>query len=272
MARLPVCCAPIVIRSAFSCDSLCRPESPPTRSQTTLTRSLGHIELRMLACDQDILRLMSPALGALHVNQVQSRNVSKWFVYLLGRGQSHGSIKRYRASLSSSFTWCIEETHIATNPVTGTKLPSQTTPPSQMRPFTEEELKEAWQNWRQHSSRLADVMLIAGWTGLRWGELRALTVSDFIQMPGPALIVPKSHSEGGATKPTESYETRRVPLANRILPSARALAANRDAGAVLFTGESGGQLWRSSVIRSLDWPSNSAGRRIHDLRYTAACL
>ncbi|NNG21273.1 tyrosine-type recombinase/integrase [Naumannella sp. ID2617S] len=40
----------------------------------------------------------------------------------------------------------------------------------------------------------------------------------------------------------------------------------------LFTGENGGQLWRSSLVRTLRWDVIGRGRRIHDLRHTAACL
>ena len=34
---------------------------------------------------------------------------------------------------------------------------------------------------------LADVLLIASWTGLRWSELREARVRDFVRVPMPVL-------------------------------------------------------------------------------------
>jgi integrase len=52
-----------------------------------------------------------------------------------------------------------------------------------MRPFNEDELTEVVARIRRLSPVLAEVTLIAGWTGLRWGELRALRVADIQEIP-----------------------------------------------------------------------------------------
>ena len=37
--------------------------------------------------------------------------------------------------------------------------------------------------------RLADILLVAAWTGLRWSELREVRVRDFVRVPMPVLLV-----------------------------------------------------------------------------------
>ncbi|NNG20146.1 hypothetical protein HJ590_11300 [Naumannella sp. ID2617S] len=166
----------------------------PTGVRDLMASRLGH---RCGARGQADVIL--PEAGDLltSIPRVQGRDIQKWFLYLQGQGQSYSSIKRYRASLSSFFAWCVDEKRIQSNPVLGTKLPSNTEPPSVMRPFTEVELEEVWEPCRELSPALADIVLVAGWTGLRWGELRALRVSDVIEVPSPALLVSRSQSEGG---------------------------------------------------------------------------
>jgi integrase len=48
-----------------------------------------------------------------------------------------------------------------------------------MLPFTEAELQAAYERWVEVDARLADILLVLGWTGLRWAEARALTVAGW---------------------------------------------------------------------------------------------
>jgi len=50
------------------------------------------------------------------------------------------------------------------------------------------------------------------------------------------------------------------------------MAIDRDADARLFVTESGHQLHATAFKRTLAWTTIAEGRRIHDLRHTAACL
>ncbi|WP_322972667.1 tyrosine-type recombinase/integrase [Cellulomonas fengjieae] len=40
----------------------------------------------------------------------------------------------------------------------------------------------------------------------------------------------------------------------------------------MLTTAQGAQLHRSAVLRTLHWTTTGGGRRLHDLRHTAACL
>ena len=61
-------------------------------------------------------------------------------------------------------------------------------------------------------------------------------------------------------------------MADRILDLVRDLAGERSSHQLLFVTPLGSQLFASSFKRTLGWSTLAQGRRIHDLRHTAACL
>lgn len=222
--------------------------------------------------DADLQRLMPASLRALQLSAVTDREVARSFEALLGRGLAESSVVRYRASLSTFFAWCVRERLIGSNPVTVAKVPKQSVEAVEMLPFTEDELEAAYDEWRGRNERLADIFLVLAWTGLRWSEARSVRVADFMEVPTPGLLVRRAAPEGVSTKSTKGRRSRRVPLADRVLPIVRGFAEDKRASDLLFTTERGAVLHRTPVARTLDWKKTGHGRRIHDLRHTAACL
>lgn len=222
--------------------------------------------------DGDLMRLTPPSMLALHLSAISEREVSRVFVKLLADGLVESSVVRYRASLSSFFGWCVREKLILTNPVTSAKVPKGSEERAEMRPFTEDELWEVFEDCRAKNERLASIVLVLGWTGLRWGEARAMTVGDVVQLPTAGLMVRRSRSEGIDTKSTKGRRWRRVPVADGIVPHLEALADGKTERDPLFTTDAGGLLNRTAFIRTLKWEETGRGRRLHDLRHTAACL
>ena len=143
---------------------------------------------------------------------------------------------------------------------------------TEIRPFAEDELESFYAAAGARDQRLADVLLIASWTGLRWSELREARVRDFVRVPMPVLLVSRAAPEGVDAKVTKSGKARRVPVADRILPLVIACADGKGADHLLFTTKTGHQLHASAVKRTVVWSNVAPGRRIHDLRHTAACL
>jgi integrase len=162
--------------------------------------------------------------------------------------------------------------YILANPVTGVRVPRQSAVPTEVSPFTEEELEAAYRGWQERNPLLADVLLVLGWTGMRWSEARAVRVEDLMRVPTPGLLFRRAAPEGVGVKSTKGRRSRRVPLANRVLPVVLDLAAGKEQGDLLFTTAGGAQLHRTATLRAVDWQRTSFGRRIHDLRHTAACL
>lgn len=150
----------------------------------------GRVATKTAQTDAELLRPLSPALGALQIASVQPRHLDAWYQTLVTRGLGHSSIVRYRASMSSFFPWAIRESCIATDPAIAAPAPRDTGEPSEIWPFSEAEL----------------------------------------------------------------------------------FAAGKSARDLLITGPDGGQLWAGALRRSLGWNVLGRGRRLHDLRHTAACL
>lgn len=247
-----------------------------TRLKPALTQWLddreGTVAPMTFTTDKELLRVISPTLMQRQISSLTPADVEKWFKDLRTKGYSDGSIKRFRSSLSTFFTWAARDGRIASNPVAASRLPEVVNPPKEMKPFSEDELNEVVADIRDSSSTLAAVVLILGWTGLRWGEVRSMRVADVQMHPTPALRVSRSHPERASEKVTKSGKARRVPLSDAALPFVLRFAEGKRAGDLLFTGVSGGQLWRQAFLRSTQWKHLGRGRRLHDLRHTAACL
>ena len=126
--------------------------------------------------------------------------------------------------------------------------------------------RAALERTSDENHRLAGLVLSAAWTGLRWSELRAIRVRDFVELPVPMLIVQRAEPEGVATKGTKSGKTRRVPVADRVLPIVRELVEGRGQDALLCATATGHQLHATALKRTLGWTTIADGRRIHDLR------
>ena len=222
--------------------------------------------------DSALLRLVPTSLSALQVGAVTDREVSRALIALVRSGLAESSVKRFRDSLSAFFAWVVRERMIATNPVTPTRVPKAGAPRVEMYPYSEDELEAFYRRAAGRNQRLADLVLIDGWTGLRWSELRAIRVRNFVEVPLPMLVVERAEPEGVKVKTTKSDRSRRVPIADRVLPLIRSCAEGRGPEERLFVTESGHQLHATALKRTLAWVKTSEGRRIHDLRHTAACL
>jgi integrase len=145
-----------------------------------------------------------------------------------------------------------------------------------MRPFAVAELLDVVEEQRRFSHRDADLTLVLGLTGLRFGELRGLRVADLLDVPYAAFRVSRSvPASGGGGKPivrerTKTGKARIVPLADLLLPVVRRWAEGKHPGDRLFTAPQGGWISLSNWRRSVHWMETSRGRRPHDLRHTAA--
>ena len=94
-----------------------------------------------------------------------------------------------------------------------------------------------------------------------------------MEVPTPGLLVRRSAPEGVGTKATKGRRSRRVPLANRVLPIVQAAGRGQGSATTCCVTTSGGaRLHRTAVLRTLRWTATGEGRRLHDLRHTAACL
>jgi integrase len=123
------------------------------------------------------------------------------------------------------------------------------------------------------------LILVLGYTGLRWGDATALRVCD-IDFDRRRIDVRRAFSDvGGLVVPgtPKSHQSRSVPVPRFIAAELVAAAGGKRAEDLLFTVPGG------SVVRLSNWRQaaflparNRAGISarlcIHDLRHTAASL
>lgn len=184
---------------------------------------------------------------------------------------SAGSKQRIRTAFMSFFTWCVDNGYLAKSPMKGTRLPRADTVEMRMNPFTWPQLEAfAGRIAQQYDPLMADVILVLGYTGLRWGEIRVLKVKNVQLKPVMRFTVRASQTEGMQVKCPKSGKVRHVPVAKRVRPIVLEHIKGKDPDDLVFTTRRGAQLNKGNLKRAVHWKELSQGRRLHDLRHTAA--
>ncbi|WP_316667275.1 site-specific integrase [uncultured Propionibacterium sp.] len=235
-----------------------------------LATRAGAVADKTLRTDQDLLRLIPQSCLSQDPRALTQADVDRLLGHFRSRGLSELSVRRHRASLSSFFGWLRDQGLIDESPV-----PRPAHRPAEQAtsalPFTASELHTAFRLWQARDRRLALVMLVLAHTGLRWAEARALLVGD-VHLREGRLTVRRSTPEGVSTREFSPELVRRVPLSRCAILALTELTAGARPDQLAMTTDRGCQLHRTSVLRTLDWPRTGQGRRLVDLRHTAARL
>lgn len=191
------------------------------------------------------------------------------------RSLARSSVSRFRNTISSFFSWAVREGLVGSNPVIASRVPrgTGTEERAEVYPFTVDELRELHTHLRATilDTDAADIVLVLGLTGLRWGELSALRVRDVQMVPYPAFRVSRSRPDGQQVRTvTKGGSARTVPLPGEVVDVVAPLLVGRSPGAPLFPNEAGHMRLLSNWKRATHWARNNRGRRVHDLRHTAA--
>jgi integrase len=207
------------------------------------------------------------------VSSIRAADVEALFGDLMRRDLSKATVTRVRALLSSAFSWATRNKLVVKNVVAETRVPAgNSTKAHEVYPFNEPELRALVTKLAVTGGPQADVALVLGLTGLRWGELVALRVRDVTQIPFPAFRVSRSASDGHTVRATKSGRARTVPLVPEVAKIVQDWAAAKEPEAFLFTSPEGARLHQTNWRRVTEWTKYRNGRRVHDLRHTAATL
>lgn len=229
------------------------------------------VQSRTLTADRQMVRHLPMWLLKLELRAVTPGHVERWQDVLTRDGLARTSVARHRQALSGLFARAVAEGRLSSNPVSRAEAPPGRPEPVEVHPMSSKEVREIAAAIRADDERLADVVLVLFWTGLRWSEARALTVADFVRGPVPVLRVRRAQPEGGPVKVTKSGKGRSVPLPRRAVEVLERAAEGKNPDDLLLTTVGGAQLHRTAFIRSTGWARHSRGRRIHDLRHSAIC-
>ncbi|WP_168202618.1 tyrosine-type recombinase/integrase [Georgenia wutianyii] len=228
----------------------------------------GRVAQSTWARDASVTSRLPAALLQRQVGSVKPTDIERVLSRVIG---ATATVERTRITLAAFWTWCVREGLVLASPVAGVKVSrSVGAPPREMRPWTWTELDLVTEQMQKVDAAMADVVRILAWTGLRWGEARALRVDAVVGGDMPVLRISRSHSEGYAEKVTKGKANRSVPIPMRVWPLVREMADGRPGGDYLFTTGRGAQLHKSNFRRALKWSLYAPGHTIHDLRHTAA--
>ena len=123
------------------------------------------------------------------------------------------------------------------------------------------------------------LVLVLGYTGLRWGEATALRVCD-IDLGRRRIDVRRAFSDVGGKivlGTPKSHLARTVPLPRFLAVDLAAFVVGKNPDDLVFTTASGSMVrlsnWRQAVFLPARRKARISDRfRIHDLRHTAAAL
>ena len=153
-----------------------------------------------------------PFFGKKKVNKITKGEIKEW----CDKRLTEITPKRLKNILNiiiAILDIAVEYEHIQTNPAKNIKLPSHK-PVRNMKPFTEEEVKLLIEN---AEGQFKNYLAIAFYTGMRPGEIIALTLSD-INLEKMYINVNKRIRKGIIDTPKTKNSIRKVPIFKNLKP------------------------------------------------------
>lgn len=166
---------------------------------------------------------------------------TEYFVYLATEGKSNGkgglsykTVKNIRGVLSSAYEYAIENSYIKDNPVLKSKMPSFAhSIKSDVPEYSAEQVRKLLLFAKENDSHIYIFLLLALYTGLRKGELLALTWDD-VDYGKKLLRVNKSRTgsrkaiTAQITTPKTESSNRKIPLNDTVLEALKAEKKRQD--------------------------------------------
>ena len=171
-----------------------------------------------------------PVFGKKPLAAVRHSEVAAW-ARNLAVSHSPSTARRALAVLRRTFELAIRDGAAAANPATGIKLPTQQ--PGEPRPLSHTELWALADAMQAPQDRL--LVLVAGYGGLRWGELTALQPAH-IAPDGTIRIVQAWSDVAGVLHlgDLKNHQARTVPLPRSVADEVIVWAKKLPANAYLF--------------------------------------
>lgn len=239
----------------------------PSTLRTTVSAWTVHVE---------------PRWGSVLVSAVRYSDVETW-VGQLAKAKSPTTVIRAHGVLLSILAGAVRDRRILSNPAEGVPLPRK-------------QRKEHIYLSHEQLHALADaagvhraLILVLGYTGLRWGEMAGLRVKD-VDLERRRLSVERNAVEVGSRVELgtpKSHKKRSVPVLAYMVPLLADQVGERGPDEPLFPAPDGGIIKRPSLSgakltatssRRDNWFTSALKRSgleymtIHDLRHTAASL
>ena len=214
-----------------------------------------------------------PAFGKSKLTSITNNQIGQWIAKAIDDGSGATVIKRSHSVLRQILNAAVLDGRLNRNPAIGVPLPR-----------TKSKEKNAL-SFKQLRALAVEVIgyetlvLFAGTTGLRWGEIAALQCKD-VSLLNRTVIVEKAISTGlrgeKIVSPTKTHQVRTVPFPKDLLPEISQLIESKPAESPLFQMQGGGILdynnFMSRVFRPAVARTGMKDVSFHTLRHTTASL
>lgn len=231
-----------------------------TAAQLWLTRRLGQIAESTYETDKRAVSALPVSIKRRPVGAVSPTELQS---YISGLKVAAGTKNRVRISLSAFFSWAVDEGYRRDNPVKDVKIAGGVA--EAMRPVL----------WNQAETIAAEVkspsykklIRVLAYTGIRWGEARAMRVKHVHVRPeGLRLHVQRSHPDYFAEKDVKDHEARFVPVIDTIVSELHEAMKGKELNDYLFTTDKGVQVHNRNFRRDA-WSKAAGGYMIKELRH-----
>lgn len=221
---------------------------------------------------RDLDRYVLPVLGDYRIDLITTEDIDELLADLLARGYAPSSVHRVYRTLRRLLQVAVDRQKIPANPADQVQPPR--IPQREMRFLTVDELElfadtitDRYRSW----------VLLAGYGGLRWGELLGLRPEDingtqvnvqYQRVPGP---------DGHTLEPLKTKASRRTVTVPGSVAEELGYHLDKYATDFVFVNQNGGPISHASFTGNVFKPALVKARldrqlRIHDLRHTAVAI
>jgi integrase len=216
---------------------------------------------------RDALDHLLPELGDTPLRRLTAGQIDKALAGYAAAGAAPSSVNRAYRTLRRMLRVAVDRDLILKSPMAAVERPR--VPRQEMRFLTADELERLAASI---DGRYRSLVLVAGWGGLRWGELAGLRLGDVDRDAAQVLVAGQLSTDGKRWKPeTKTSGPRRVDL-----PASVMAELPQDGNSYVWTLPKGGPLEHTKFRQRFFLPAVQAAGlaplRVHDLRHTAVAL
>jgi integrase len=208
-----------------------------------------------------------PEIGRLPLHRLSATHIDRALAGYIATGAAASSVDRAYRTLRTMLNVAVERDLIVKSPMRTVKRPK--VPRKEMRFLSADELERLA---AAIDPRYRSLILVAGWGGLRWGELAGLRLGDVDHDARRVNVTGQLSTDGRTWKPETKTSGRRTV----DLPASVMAELPRQGDGFVWTLPRGGGLEHSKFRQRFWLPAVAAAGlaplRVHDLRHTAVAL
>ena len=214
-----------------------------------------------------------PTFGKSKLTAITNNQIGQWIAKAIEGGSGMVVIKSAHGVLRQILNAAVLDGRLNRNPAIGVPLPR--TKVKEKKALSFEQLLALAEEVTGYKT----LILFAGTTGLRWGEIAALQCRD-VSILNKTVNVEKAIATGArgekVVSPTKTHQVRSVPFPKYLAPEILQLVESRPADAPLFQSLRGVMMDYHSFMAHVFRPAvarlGMKGVSFHTLRHTTASL